>query len=111
MTTCERPGCDQPGRPTYCSRRCAGIVNAQKKPAGYFERLGAMGMKGRRQKGAVALRPSDLRLMAQGRFVEAARQLYDRGYSAGWIAAKTGRRQLPAREGGNDGKGPTVSRV
>jgi hypothetical protein len=92
---CQRPGCDQLGKPRYCSRKCAGIVNAAAKPHTFFVQLGQMGCKARRQRGTHALRPHEERLMAAGRFFEAARSIYDRAYSAGHMAGKTGRRQLP----------------
>jgi hypothetical protein len=35
--------------------------------------------------------------MAAGRYVEAARAIYDRGYSAGWTAGKQRQRRTPVR--------------
>ncbi len=94
---CQRPGCDQVGKSTYCSHRCAGLMIRATKPANYYSAISKQGHAARRQQGTHALRPHEERLMAAGRFFEAARSVYDRAYSAGWMAGKTGRRQLPAR--------------
>lgn len=98
MTPCARPQCPNHGRPTYCSRKCAGIVNAGKRGHAYFVRLGHLGRLGKRALGIAALRSMEHRLMLQGRYQEAARAIYDRAYGAGWIAGKKGHRQLPAKK-------------
>lgn len=67
-------------------------------PPGHFKRIGAMARQSQRERGRRnLLHASDIRLMAAGRYYEAARQIYDRGYSAGWVACKNGRRKLPLR--------------
>lgn len=96
---CQRPGCDQLGKPRYCSRKCAGIMTAGAKPRAYFVRIATLGHAARRQRGTHALRPADEMLMAAGLFFEAARSIYERAYGAGFMAGKTGRRQLPAYQG------------
>jgi coproporphyrinogen III oxidase len=55
-------------------------------------------MNAKRQRGHKVLQTSDVLLMARGRYAEAARVIYDRGYSSGWQTAKKQHRQLPARE-------------
>lgn len=95
---CARPGCPNTGRPKYCSRRCAtsvtgGAITYAKRVEMAHRAHAVMAAKG-----IAALRPMELRLMAAGRFREAARAIYDRGYSAGWIAGREGRRQLPERK-------------
>ncbi len=110
LKPCARPGCtapiapppsrpltDTPGKARrYCSHRCASIENARLRGHAFFVAIGAKAHRAKRQKGTHALRPHEERLMAAGRFFEAARMVYDRAYSAGWMAGRTGRRQLPA---------------
>jgi hypothetical protein len=98
MAICARAGCDQEGKPKFCSRRCSGLHNGVlRRGTRYYHRMGSLGIQAKRRKGVTALRLSDRLLMAAGRYEEAARALYDRGYSAGWLAQHKGCRQLPAR--------------
>lgn len=105
MILCARAGCGnpasgpgRPGRPRYCSRRCAAIVNAAARGRAYFVALGVVGRAAVRAHGhARDPRPAELRLLAAGRFREAVALIYDRGYSAGWSARHLGHRQLPER--------------
>lgn len=91
---CARPGCTALGQPTYCSRRCSGIDLWRRLPDNHFERIGQLSGKARYQKvGSHAIRPSELRLMAAGRFKEAAILIYDRAYGSGWTAGRRGHRQ------------------
>jgi len=95
--TCGRDGCELPAVKLYCSRSCAAKVNAQKRGHAFFVALGVKGRAAIRKRGSVALMRSDALLMAAGRYGEAARHIYDRAYSAGWCAGRTGSHQLPAR--------------
>lgn len=102
---CEREGCandvrwhGRPGRPRYCSRRCAAIVNAAKRGRAFFVAIGTAGRAAIRAKGyACEPRPAEVSLMAAGRYREAAVLIYERAYSAGWTARHLGHRQLPGR--------------
>jgi hypothetical protein len=100
VAVCAATGCTTEAVRTYCSRKCAARMHAQLVGAAFFARISRQGRDARRKKGTSALRRADALLMAAGRFQEAARAIYDRGYSAGWCAAKKGRRQLPARKDG-----------
>jgi hypothetical protein len=100
MTICARPGCTAEGLPKYCSRRCSAIHIAYLNGPGHYQRISKQGMNLKRQKGHKVLRQADLLLMAAGRYGEAARVLYDRGYLSGYNAARRNHRQLPAREFG-----------
>lgn len=83
---------------TCGSKVCGGKLAASKMPAGHYRRIGGMAKEALRARGKrLLVRPHEMRLMAQGRFYEAARSVYDRGYSAGWVGRKNGRRQLPTR--------------
>jgi hypothetical protein len=97
VTACKRPGCTAEGLPTYCSRRCSSIDLWRRLPDNHFERMGMIGGKSRRDGGRKRITSSELSLMAAGRYVEAARAIYDRGYSAGWTAGKQRQRRTPVR--------------
>ena len=99
---CARPGCEIVITPKrsghrFCSRKCAAKVFAASRPREFYAELCRKGWAGRRRKGHGVLRQSDRLLMAAGRYAEAARALYDRGYSAGWISGVKRRSQLPDR--------------
>jgi hypothetical protein len=98
MTICARPGCTAEGKPKYCTRRCSAIDIAQRRESSYYRAIAKRGMNTKRQRGHKVLRPSDVLLMAAGRYAEAARMLYDRGFQAGWQTGRKNQRQLPARE-------------
>lgn len=95
---CARPGCTAEGHPKYCTRRCSAIDIAHTRQPRYFQSIAKLGRNARRQRGHKVLQTSDVLLMAKGRYAEAARVIYDRGYSSGWQTAKKSQRQLPARE-------------
>lgn len=96
---CARPGCTAPTKGTrkFCSHRCASVALAHARGSDFFRQLGRIASAGRRKRGHSVLRQCDVMLMAAGRYEEAARGIYDRGYGAGWIARNNSRRQLPAK--------------
>jgi len=96
-TPCRRPGCPALGRPVYCSRKCAAKVNAAARWAHCYAAMGEKGRTAQRETGREVLTGTDLSLMRAGRYREAARAIYDRGYTAGWVARHHGYRQLPAK--------------
>lgn len=92
-------GDGQPGK-TCGKKTCRGKLVASTMPAGHYQRIGGMAREALRARGLrLTLRPHELRLMAQGRFYEAGKSIYERGYSAGWVGHKNGRRQLLRRAG------------
>jgi hypothetical protein len=95
---CAADGCTKDAWRIYCSKSCAARTNARKRGHAFFVALGVKGRAAIRQRGVTALRRSDALLMAAGRFQEAARAIYDRGYSSGYVAGRNGTRQLPARK-------------
>lgn len=97
-TPCKGPQCPHMGRPVYCSRKCAAVVNAKARVEGFYAAIGETGRESRRKVGHDVLDGVALSLMRAGRYREAARLLYDKGYSAGWTAKHVGVRQLPARK-------------
>lgn len=92
---CARPGCTGVAIPKYCSRRCSAIDHAHQRGGAFYATISQRGMNTKRLKGHRILRASDVSLMASGRYAEAARAIYDRGYGGGWLAGRRGHRQLP----------------
>lgn len=95
---CARGGCTAAARRRYCSHRCGSIEVARRLGRDHFRQLSIRALTIKRAHGRqVVLRPHEQRLMAAGRFREAAASIYDRGYGSGWLACRRGYRQLPAR--------------
>lgn len=94
---CQRDGCYKMGLPKYCSRKCAAQANAKIYGPAHFRSIGNGGLHMKRLKGHSVLRQSDVMLMAAGRYAEAARYIYDRGYQSGWQSARRNHRQLPPK--------------
>lgn len=69
MATCARVGCRKEGKPTFCSRRCAGITGAASRGHDFWVAAGRRSGAIRRAK---ATRSPD----------------YLRGYQAGWQASE-----------------------
>ena len=109
---CTRGGCTAPILPPpgrkvthtvsadrlFCSHRCAGIENARKRGPAYFQTIGVKGRARMREMDTRVLKPHEQQLMVEGRYLEAARVIGKRNYSAGWMARHIGSRQRPARK-------------